>query len=520
MPPKAAAKTSPVLVVFLIFFILATIILGVTTYLGFNGQAEFAAAAKKADEEKAKWNKDADWFEFLADTYQAYAGLELTPKEKENIGTLRKGFEGGTLIQNSRDPDKDAKAKQIHEVLDKEKGWDAAQNRALKTYKSELEDAKKAMDDAVANWKKAQADEKDARDKSASLEAELKKAQDNYREGLTKAKDEADKELAKQLAKVAQLSKDLEEISKAKEDLRTEMAQMKGDYEKQIAKYKKDIVLLTQRVQKAEEKNAVVNLLDYDHPKGHVNSIAPSGRMVYIDLGSADNLKSGITFSVYGVGADGKPIAHDVIGPDGKVVLGTDLRPEKEGKATLEVANVIGEHVAQARVTWVRDEGRDPILRGDLLFNPGWDPKARQHVAVTGMIDLTGEGHDDTAEFVRNLQKQGVIIDAYLDLKDISVKGKGIDRQTDYLILGTLPQYQGSEALKEDDPRAKRMNAINKEMEDMKAKAVESGVQLISLRKFLVMSGYHVPPGVGVEAPASSLRTPVQGATGGGDKEK
>src|SRR5690349_23259300 len=35
------------------------------------------------------------------------------------------------------------------------------------------------------------------------------------------------------------------------------------------------------------------------------------------------------------------------IGPDGKVVLDKDLRPEKEGKATVEVSNVLGEHVAQ-----------------------------------------------------------------------------------------------------------------------------------------------------------------------------
>jgi hypothetical protein len=509
-------KTSPVLVVFLIFFILATLILGVTTYLGFNGQTELAAATKKADEENAKRKNDADWFQFLSDTLMAYEGHELTPKEKENIGPLRKGFEGGTLLQNSRDPDKDAKAKIVRDILDKEKGWDGNQNRAVKTYKGELEDAKKQLDDAIANWKKSQNDEKDSRDKSASLEAELKKAQDNYRDALTKAKDEADKELAKQLAKVAALSKDLEEMSKSKEDLRTEAAQTKADYEKQIARLKKDIAQLMVRVNKAEEKNAVVSLLDYDHPKGHVIRIDPTGRMVYIDLGSADNLKSGITFSVYGVGADGKPIAHDVLGSDGKPILGTDLRPEKEGKATLEVANVLGEHVAQARVTWLRDEGADPILRGDVLFNPGWDPKARQHVAVTGLVDLTGEGRDNTAEFVRQLQRQGVIIDAYLDMKDISVKGKGIDRQTDYLILGFVPDFQGSETAKDDDPRAKRRQAIVKEMEDMKAKAVENGVTLISLRKFMVMSGYPVPAGVGIETPASSARPAA--LSGGGAK--
>jgi hypothetical protein len=108
-------------------------------------------------------------------------------------------------------------------------------------------------------------------------------------------------------------------------------------------------------------------------------------------------------------------------------------------------------------------------------------------------------------------------VDAYLDLKDISVKGRGIDRQTDYLILGINPTFQGAETVKDDDPRAKRQQAILKEMADMQEKAKENGVTVIPLRKFMVMSGYHVPPGVGVEMGGSSAHP---AALSGGGKEK
>ena len=46
----------------------------------------------------------------------------------------------------------------------------------------------------------------------------------------------------------------------------------------------------------------------------------------------------------------------------------------------------------------------------------------REHVAIIGLIDLMGDGKDNTAELVRNLTRQGIIVDAYLDLKDKTLK--------------------------------------------------------------------------------------------------
>ena len=42
---------------------------------------------------------------------------------------------------------------------------------------------------------------------------------------------------------------------------------------------------------------------------------------------------------------------------------------------------------------------------------------------LAGLFDLTGEGRDNIEEFMRTLRKEGTVIDAYLDLKDLTVKG-------------------------------------------------------------------------------------------------
>jgi hypothetical protein len=78
------------------------------------------------------------------------------------------------------------------------------------------------------------------------------------------------------------------------------------------------------------------------------------GQTAYINLGSADRVTPGLTFSAHGAGRDGKPT------------------PAVKG--TVEVFKVVGEHLSQARVTSVAHPNRDPISQGDLLFNPTWHP--------------------------------------------------------------------------------------------------------------------------------------------------
>src|SRR5262249_19422845 len=181
----------------------------------------------------------------------------------------------------------------------------------------------------------------------------------------------------------------------------------------------KEMEKLRVQLEKAQAQAAtnVVSILDYDQPKGMIHSIDRAGEMPFINLGSADNARPGLTFSVYGINAEGKPISHEVTDRQGKPAVGTDAKPLREGKATVEVVSVLSDHVSQARITSWRDRERDPVLKGDLLFNPAWSPNMRQHVAIAGTVDLTGEGHDDLQELIRTLERQNVIVDAYLDTK-------------------------------------------------------------------------------------------------------
>src|SRR5262249_56721082 len=96
---------------------------------------------------------------------------------------------------------------------------------------------------------------------------------------------------------------------------------------------------------------------------GKVVAFNGSGSMPYINLGSADGVKPELTFTVCSADVDGHPVLHNVLGPDQKPVPGPGNKPLKEGKATIEVVNVLEPHLSQARITWWRDgSGRnDPV---------------------------------------------------------------------------------------------------------------------------------------------------------------
>src|SRR4029078_100105 len=87
-------------------------------------------------------------------------------------------------------------------------------------------------------------------------------------------------------------------------------------------------------------------------------------------------------------------------------------------KGTVEVVQVIGPHLSRLRVTSVRNAKDDLSVKGDRLFNATWDPNRRKHVAIAGLADMGGEGVDSSADFIRFLKRQGVIVDAYIDTKN------------------------------------------------------------------------------------------------------
>src|SRR5260370_15126580 len=233
------------------------------------------------------------------------------------------------------------------------------------------------------------------------------------------------------------------------------------DYEKKRKALEGQIANLNLNLTKVRDHMKPPDLFKFDNPKGKIIRLDPKGEIAFVDVGSADNIKphQSLTFAIFGA------------------VAGVKAGGERKG--ALEIVDVLGAHLSMAKITDVTDPNGQPIVPGDLLINPAWSPANRTHVALAGLFDLTGEGRDQIDELMRTLKKEGVVIDAYLDLKDRTVKGDGITIKTDYLVLGELPGFDDKQGLKLEHARVARKGDILQKITDMQTQANRLGTHML-----------------------------------------
>jgi hypothetical protein len=193
----------------------------------------------------------------------------------------------------------------------------------------------------------------------------------------------------------------------------------------------------------------------FETTDGKITAVLPRERLVYINLGSADNLRAQITFSVYGQDS-------------AKLV-------ETESKAEIEVTQISGPHSAIARI--LSDSRSDPILPGDAIFSPAYHPGSRVHFAIVGVTDIDKDGDSDRQRIRDLIATNGGVIDIEVD-DDGNITGDNkppeVTAATQYLIQGNPPS--------DEKVLAKYASVIGK--------AKETGTVVLTVQQFLNMVGY------------------------------
>ena len=163
-------------------------------------------------------------------------------------------------------------------------------------------------------------------------------------------------------------------------------------------------------------------------------------------------------------------------------------------KGQIEVVEILTPFTSRAKVIDEKEPLRDPIQAKDQLYNLGWNPDEEIRVAFGGLIDLDGDGIDNNDDFLRLLERQGVIVDEYLKLKPLEfVKRdqRGMTLKTRFLIIAPDPRLEEGGA--PNTPQRAQMELVIAKMGEMKLRAKELGIQLIEARKFLALIGVKPP---------------------------
>jgi hypothetical protein len=488
--PKGESKQG--LVVTLVFFILATIGLGVSTYFGFSEQETLRAEKDKSDATQKSEAKLIDFYKFQSMLYWTYISTVngFKPEDLEIYEGLRAKVDDETILPKDAkyDPNKEELklVKTRMEMLEKMAFKDAADkdltlkfDKATKKPSNTFDEItslqskrylalKERFDKVEMEKKEAQDAEKKSQDEFAAFKADINKKF----AGLT---DTAKKEFSEFTTLRDQLRKQKDELTKALTAEKTERSRENEEFTEKIAKLEKksrdkelEITALADQLVLTKTKGNDIG--KNIRPDYKIVSIDRTGSLPYINVGHGDRVNPQDTFSIHGIGTDGRPL------------------PEIKG--TLEVINVVGEHLAQCKILTVKDTNKDPILKGDVLYNPTWNPNSRKRIAIMGIVDLTGDGKDQIYELIGQLERQGVLVDAYLDPSTLEIRNTpGISPKTDLLIIG-----DGIDSVKA--PRGvinEKMALLNKSINEMRVAAKENGVISIDLRKYLEMSGYRVP---------------------------
>jgi hypothetical protein len=418
------ARQDQTLQIFLIIFIFAFLVTAVVAYLGWRGYSEADTKAIALDASLKTKNAESE-------------------TQKTDLEDMRQlmGFERTSTT---------ADVKKQGELDMKTYGSGIA-DEASRTYRKVLETVHSELLASAAREAKQKAEFSEQAKKLLAVNSEAQKQMEKYDDARKKAEENA----AAERNSFAEFRGKLE---KAQADVQNNLAAQRTNYEKQIADSTARIKTLEEQITKMDR--AVKNLIEQrkDEPgsfevaDGRISWVNQNGT-VWINLGSADSLRRQVTFSVFD--AD----QHDA------------AKAAKKG--SIEVTRLLDEHMAEARVT--KDDPTNPILPGDNIYSQVWHRGKQLHFALTGVIDIDGDGQSDMQLARQLITLNGGIIDAYL--KDDGKMEGEITANTRYLILGDAPDS----ALK---------SAMTEGYHKMSKEASSVGVQSITLPQFLDQMGY------------------------------
>ena len=271
--------------------------------------------------------------------------------------------------------------------------------------------------------------------------------------------------------KEAEHSETLNSVTNNFNDLRRNFQDLQAGFETHVDNYRAELearegdirdkraALVQMRTRSFKHEN-----LSFDIPDGVVANIDQVRELAYINLGSADALSVGTTFSVYETGVGGGRNTEDV-------------------KAAIEVITVVGPHLSECRI---KNQDR-PIANGDPIYNPTFTSGLQPEIALAGRLEGVDRGQllrlisGSGAKVVVQLTDDGEFVDANNNLLTKQQAEKAISIRTKFLVIAHLAD--ASEMA--DEQQKATFERIEKNTDWLRDAALEHGVYEIGLSNFL-----------------------------------
>ncbi|MGL4511446.1 MAG: hypothetical protein ACRCT8_00005 [Lacipirellulaceae bacterium] len=349
----------------------------------------------------------------------------------------------------------------------------AADANATDVQKQFEDDQKRYMqnfDEASRNYRSVLDYIYEENQKIAQQEAESKGREKSLKERLVALEAEKEAQVAEIKATLDKTQQDLaaerasfndarQQLERQRQDLTKTLDSSRQDFETKLADAEASVAKAQTELTDSEtSRNKLLEERELESPSfevadGRVTYVNQANQTVWINLGEADALRRQITFSVF----------ESELSDAGKAAK----------KGSIEVTRLLGEHLAEARVT--SDDKRNPILPGDQVYSQVWQRGKKLRFALTGLVDLDGDGTSDLQQAKDLIALNGAVVDSSIE-EDGTIDGE-MTVNTRYLVLGEYPNAPS---------KAKIREAFN----TMSDQADKKGVEVISLDEFMSQMGY------------------------------
>lgn len=314
-------------------------------------------------------------------------------------------------------------------------------------------------------------------DKGAQLDQQIT----SYQRAERMISDSASTLAARVGEHTSQVEDYLQRLSTESDAVRDQLNQQQAAFAGEKAALTSEITRLTNenlilqnqlRVRNADLSGQALRGTDeYALVDGQVISTNASQNVATIDRGRRHNVVIGMVFSVY---AD-----PSVLRPDAEGNL-------PRGKAQLEVINV-QENAATCRI--LRETRGNPIVRGDVVVNPYYDPNKTYKFVVFGNFDADGDGRASFLEIdpvVAQIREWGG------QVLTLNPQSPDLAGDADFLVLGerpVVPPAPPSTAPIEIRAEYSRLSRIADNYDKLLNQARSTSIPILNLNRLRTLLG-------------------------------
>jgi hypothetical protein len=435
------ARENQSYLIWIIVLSLSTVVFAICAFLGMSGNAENKEQRLKAEASLQASRNRVDAYDAYVKVLKANMGIEGTPAANDDlISSIKtKDAEIGADVDRTQAAFQRITAKTLSEG--------EAQDLTMVALLSGHEAALAQLHDRIAAID----------DQKNKLIAE-KQASDTAHDEALKAKEQTIGNLQAELKaeqtrnseKEQVLTTQLDEIKRQHADLTAKLKDEEDAFRKQVADLTNDKQRLEKVVDEKTQLIALLTKVDTDVADGRITDVAPGSDRVYIDLGSADGLRSKQRFAVYDrsetiyekylgkafievteVQGPHRALARIIPQPRVEDIVDAINLDERAGKLTPDqAANLRVQVINKRRII-------NPVLTQDYVVSDVWDPGYSVSVALAGDIDFNDDGISDLAIVQSRIEQNGGLVVAKHDANG-EVTG-AIDSTTRYIVVGDEP---------------------------------------------------------------------------------